>query len=502
MTSFENFKADLLQWIKKEISEKDSVAYGALIDNQWTDIFWDLAGKETTYCVDEVFFAFVNRYFYNLVITRKDESGNYIVTDKSASKDDDYQYFSDTKTAYESFAHYEKYINEDVLETIKTIFSHFMRIKYNSFFVCKWNNDFSFIPQYKTVNGEPAIIVDNADNKIYEVSSINQQERVVFYAVCKYLSQPQTEYEEENGLAHWMRFVWNLVSESDGRGPAIRSIGAMQEAIGYIDMVDSHRVYGTLSRMDIVSNDSSLGKRFNEEIIKARQICNPPIGVLPPDRFNDWEHAIVSAENEAFFHGAIRFLFTNKENKTDWRDFEVKYKNAVSSISLDVNDKKRHTIRNMITFLRDCEIKEIFSRMLLSNDDDNLQKIFLRYPSYLHDFFMQNYVPEKNTLTLLQNDLISLCEKHPGYWIHVKWEDGMDCLSDYANRSGYYKYESYFIGTNFIQKRIQLLKKASTDIGLTCMMQSAITFGRKVFIQVTKETRCRLFMTRVLLLKN
>ena len=77
LTSFENFKADLLQWIKKEISEKDSVAYGALIDNQWTDIFWDLAGKETTYCVDEVFFAFVNRYFYNLVITRKDESGNY-----------------------------------------------------------------------------------------------------------------------------------------------------------------------------------------------------------------------------------------------------------------------------------------------------------------------------------------------------------------------------------------------------------------------------------------
>lgn len=482
LTSFENFKADLLQWMKKKISEKDSVMYGALIDNQWTDIFWDLAGKETTYCVDEVFFAFVNRYFYNLVITSKDESGSYVLTDKNAVKNDDYQYFSDAKAAYESFVHYEKYLNEDVLETIKTIFSHFMRIKDNSFFVCKWNNDFSFIPQYKTVNGEPSVTVDNAENKIYEVSSINQQERVVFYAVCKYLRQYPADGDEENGLAHWMRFVWNLVSESDGRRPAIRSIGAMQEAIGYIDMVDSHRVYGTLSRMDIVSNVSSLGKRFNEEIIKARQIYNPQNGVLSPDRFDDWEQAIVSAENEAFFHGAIRFLFTNKENKTDWSDFEVKYRNAVSSISLDVNDKRRHTVRNMIPFLRDCEIKEIFNRMSLSNDDDNLQKIFLRYPSYLHDFFMQNNVPRKDMLTLLQNDLISLCEKHPNYWIHDKWEHGMDCLSDYANRSGYYKYESYFIGTDFIQERINLLKNASGEDGRIIFPDAVGTPHKGLFI--------------------
>ena len=106
---------------------------------------------------------------------------------------------------------------------------------------------------------------------------------------------------------------------------------------------------------------------------------------------------------------------------------------------------------------------------------------------------MQNYVPEKDTLTLLQNDLISLCEKHPGYWIHVKWEDGMDCLSDYANRSGYYKYESYFIGTNFIQKRIQLLKKASNDIQFSKNIETPYKglFIKFIYLYNSKEYEFR-----------
>ena len=105
-------------------------------------------------------------------------------------------------------------------------------------------------------------------------NSINLMEGIDVRGDGGYVLAPPSVVDDKS-------YIWvNDLPIAEARRPAIRSIGAMQEAIGYIDMVDSHRVYGTLSRMDIVSNVSSLGKRFNEEIIKARQIYNPQNGVF------------------------------------------------------------------------------------------------------------------------------------------------------------------------------------------------------------------------------
>lgn len=84
LTSFENFKADLIDWMKdsyksgrelfNQIGDCDgrempyTLVFSSYIDNKWTDIFWENGrglGR-----VDEIYFAFFNRYFYNLVITK------------------------------------------------------------------------------------------------------------------------------------------------------------------------------------------------------------------------------------------------------------------------------------------------------------------------------------------------------------------------------------------------------------------------------------------------
>ena len=105
MTSFENFKADLIGWMKDSSNPEREVfnqlvdydgrkmpytlAFSSDIDNKWTDIFWE-NGKGLGR-VDEIYFAFFNRYFYNLVITKDS------FKDDNASQDVYYAYFSDLK---------------------------------------------------------------------------------------------------------------------------------------------------------------------------------------------------------------------------------------------------------------------------------------------------------------------------------------------------------------------------------------------------------------------
>lgn len=490
LTSFENFKADLIKWINDNITIEESVKYASLIDNQWTDIFWNITESEITHSVDEVFFAFINRFFYNLVVTRKnnkDDNKKYSLTDENASKDAAYTYFNDTKNpndldrkiAYESFDNYKNYLSKEVLDNINKIFQNLGNMdregKKNSVFQCKWNNEFCFIPQYKTTNGKPQKIRDNVGNEIYEITTINQQERVVFYAICKYLEQDSTSEDEDNSLSHWMRFVWNLVSETDGNRPTIRSIGAMQEAISIINRIDNyHQVYKVLNQLEIEERkaSSSLGKRFNEEIAKAKQILNPQQDSILPEKPKDlketeqwnWENAIINAENYAFFHGAIRFLFINERGESDWNDFRTKYNNAKSLIS--TSNEERHTVRLMIPYINDKDIKKIFSKENLSNDDDNLQKLLIKYSSKVHYFLMQCNEVEDRYLSLLQKDLIDLCESHPYYRIHEVWVNGMDVLSNYSSRSGYYELASYFIGTTFIKDRLNILKDAPCKEGI------------------------------------
>lgn len=344
LTSFENFKADLMKWIIENISEEEAVRYASLIDNEWTDLFWKESGANITHCVDEVFFAFINRVFYNLVITKKNDDGRYILTEDNAAENADYSYFNDTKNpkdldrkvAFESFDSYRRHISTKLLEELSTIFRNLKQLK-NDNFKCAWDNDFCFIPEYEIDkdNGKPNKIVDNLDNEIYAITTINQQKRVIFYGICKFLVHKTGDEEDiKQHLSRWMRFVWNLASGTDRHGrELIRTIGQMQEAIRYIDKIENpHRVYESLAELEIEEGKTALCGRFNEEIIKAKQILHKQ---NHPDSLGPDEADIVEAEKHAFFRGAIRFLYLNEDNKIKWESFDEKFENAKKIFDID-----------------------------------------------------------------------------------------------------------------------------------------------------------------------
>lgn len=327
LTSFENLKADLIGYLREQErdSEQDDIlnkrwknildirnGIPIKTDTEWTQLFWN--NRSEDHRIDEIFFAFVNRFFWNELFTAKNDNGDYILTLSSVSKNPSYEYFNaDDTDKYVGFDPYKYYMDSipvSFFEKLKIILDN-----YSSFQDIipspRWMKGFDFIPTYKDNK--------NGKDEKKEISGINQLQRIVFFAVCKYFSEG---VPNQQSLNRWMRVVYNLISGTDRTGgPEIRDVETVRKAISYLDTIDSHNVISCLAfkKMDIAeggeSSTSVLTRRWNEEIAKAIQIENNP----------DWENRIVEAENYSFFHGSIRFLFQDEEGKTDWTMFDEKW---------------------------------------------------------------------------------------------------------------------------------------------------------------------------------
>lgn len=285
LTSFENFKAEVIKWVSEHISKEKSIVFASKFDNEWTDIFWKKGLGNKVHNVDEVFYSFINRLYCQYVIMQR-RDGNYVADEKN----EDYKYFSadDPKSGnlitFESLDRYQGHM-EEALVTVDTILQKVKNID-SSAFHAPWNDKFNFIPQYVLDSDhQPKKVA----NEIYEYTTINQRDRVAFYAICKYFLSPSHDDDEKESLSHWMRFVWNLISDKDSGGAdTIRSVSAIQQAVALIDMIENpRRVYGELYEKSSeyrqkLKNNTVLEHRFIEEIEKVIQILHPDCNVMLP----------------------------------------------------------------------------------------------------------------------------------------------------------------------------------------------------------------------------
>lgn len=443
LTSFENFKAEVIKWVSEHISKEKSIVFASKFDNEWTDIFWKKGLGNKVHNVDEVFYSFINRLYCQYVIMQR-RDGNYVADEKN----EDYKYFSadDPKSGnlitFESLDRYQGHM-EEALATVDTILQKVKNID-SSAFHAPWNDKFNFIPQYVLDSDHQP---KKVTNEIYEYTTINQRDRVAFYAICKYFLSPSHDDDEKESLSHWMRFVWNLISDKDSGGAdTIRSVSAIQQAVALIDMIENpRRVYGELYEKSSeyrqkLKNNTVLEHRFIEEIEKVIQILHPDCNVMLPSWAKDWEQAIIEAEKFRLFNGSIGVLFHNEDGEIDWSHFELKFKNAKEYFKTPDNP---NAIRDMIPYLRDEDILELFSDYTLNYKDSNVGHMLRSFPARFHKYLLAGQ--KSALLTRLQSDIETLCANNPNFWINKNWVNGHHVLSNYSKRSGAYDLSSYFI---------------------------------------------------------
>lgn len=416
LTFFENFKADLIGYMREKATDKSSGEHEAWerlldhstgipisLDTDWTSIFWtnryveenqaDNSKKKQPY-IDEIFYAFINRVFWNKLITAKDTEEQYVLkigksqeyanitynhlSERLDNKDnpipeykglEDYKYLPTFDTKLEE----SLIIPIDFFIYLQGILNRYPQISGVINDLIK-SSDFEFIPKYRKEN-----------DKI-TVTTFSMPQRVIFYGICKYLVEG--DYDVES-FKRWCRFLNNLTTGYNEDGlPQIRTLDIMRSAFSLIEEIsDSHKVYIELANHSLLDKGSALNQRFNEEIVKSKQILTDDKSSLRI--YNDatkqtWEEKIIEAEEFSFFRGTIRFLYQAENGEADWSLFDQKYERVKKIFKQEVQN-------NEIYNTRDYFLSCLSPEYNIENGKSDLLKSLLKR-------FDQNKLSEYNTL--------------------------------------------------------------------------------------------------------
>ena len=392
LTNFENFKADLVGFLKHHENETVADEISRKLDTTWTDLFWK--NKSADKCIDEIYFAFLNRWFLNEWVANGPVSADtfdkgtelqselYGVLRKNEGGEQKKE-VNDAKICYKKFDIYSEILDlksgmilqlERILDNISESLNDGFDLFGNkqSVFYPHWNDcsKFRFIPTYDG-NEE---IEDFGKRKIRKILTIDQMERPIFYAACKYFENGK--YESVS-FSRWMRFVWNLVSD-----PRLRDSNAMIQTIRKIkEYSDNTRdIYEKLAREDIApATGTALLDQLNEERVKAKQICVT----------ENFEQNIIDAEKMAFFEGQIRFLYQNADGETDWSIFERKVERSKELF----NERGLKDIKFISVFISYFTQKEqITDKLPISTTVSCWKEVMISknvaYKAPLHDFLL------------------------------------------------------------------------------------------------------------------
>lgn len=348
LTPFENFKADLIGYLRQRAKEQDDPVFNdkpdsdkdwkklldpkcgipIMLDTDWANLFWRNRSSQNS--IDEIFFAFINRVFWEEMVAGRDSSD---VRDddegsvKTLEENSSYSFLiADNVNDYHDLTLY-RFKNGEIpyslFENLTTVLERLIKI--SSFDAIKLprniGNEFHFIPVYTEDTNRKELI-----------SRLTQPHRVIFHAIYKYLLDDEIE---DISLTRWMRVVCNITSGkslgSDWSRYIIRTTATMLSAIHAISSIDSHKCYESLFEMNLIDSDKEIPSRMNEEITKVKKILMPT-GELAKyckgSEYETWEEAFTAAENYAFFNGSIRFLYQNKDGNPDFNDFDKKFAKA------------------------------------------------------------------------------------------------------------------------------------------------------------------------------
>lgn len=332
LTNFENFKADFVGWMQKNMPGQ-WVEIAANIDNAWTDLFWK---NNKNGCIDEIFFAFINRFVFNNFLCQKKDENNWKYAETDVKKLDIWNLYGyegdDSNVSYNGFSLYnnDKYcsITPEMVDRLnKTLVSlNNSAISKITSVLPEWAQDeeLFFIPTY---------YLEEEGNII---TILDRNQRVLFYAICVYLEQTEAPSLEDESFKQWMRVVCNITENNQtGLTDKLHLINDLskgcQDILSYLSKNPESVIEGHKGNAQL-----------QEEIDKAKQILSNPNKPQDWDedtlgKWESWQAAIIKAESyktqidgkdKPFLKGAIRFLYysSDAEKHQDWSLFARKFK--------------------------------------------------------------------------------------------------------------------------------------------------------------------------------
>lgn len=319
LTPFENFKADVVKYLKDEKNPnyKEKVKmeivghpevdyylnFSQKMDNRWLDIFWrkkDCTGADDNdgreYCAR--FFRFFYRYFANkcyLEVQSELPAESFRPKTLPDSEDGRMWHFLWTlspkqdKTFF-GFKYYEQ------------ILTKYPQYIYNIELILDYLADKDVVDVIKSELVNPW---NTNDRRQFFEERYQLADAIYFAAVTEYIEKSDESFNALN-FRRWMRVVRNVVENQ-----LLRNVNEMVTVVR--NLRDFLQIEGATENiykaMATITKATSNNRSVLEEIEKAK--------IISADECQDWEKAFIEAERHPLFRGAIGFLMHKLPSSVD-----------------------------------------------------------------------------------------------------------------------------------------------------------------------------------------
>lgn len=385
LTPFENFKADVIKYlkdeqnpnykekVKMEIAGHPEVDYylnfSQKMDNRWLDIFWRKEDSSETenndgreYCAR--FFRFFYHYFANkcyLEVQSSLPADSFRPKTLPDSEDGKMWHFlweqspKQDKT-YIGFKFYEQILNQ------------YPQYMYN---IEKILDQFADKDILEVIKAELVNPWKNNERRQFFEDNYQLADAIFFAAVTEYIEQSGESFNVQN-FRKWMRVVRNVVENQ-----LLRNVNEIVTIVR--NLRDILHIGGATEdiykAMSSIERPSSKNRSILEEFKKAE--------IISSDAKQNWEKAFIDAERHPFFRGAIGFLLESLPSSVEAFS---KRANLVGELfdSNGIVDRMRTNHKLIRSFVRQLNKKEwlIDTTITEKNDVTNhLKSMMLSYPT-------------------------------------------------------------------------------------------------------------------------
>ena len=337
LTPFENFKADLVGYLKptKNATEeeiKSWLDFATKLDTEWIDIFWNKESSDKD--VDNQYFRFFYRVatLLTVIFSQKD------TTPDKMSSNPEFDFFrqksetqTDDKARYLGFKNY--FILFEALGKDKS--REILTLLLDTF------------KSYPTIFEGAKAAWGEQITPFGDVKNYSQKNAVVFAGIVLYILTQKTSPKENTDFKHWMRVVWNIVENTDINGvdPQVRTIRVLYNLISE----SQGDIYNHLAQQKKGATNT-----IDEEIRKAKLIVQD----------NRFEEVLQKQEGHEFFKGFAGVVLSDEITPIQLKNRVEKIANLFdgNGISSQYSDGQHLLIRACIASFYEApyNLKDLF----------------------------------------------------------------------------------------------------------------------------------------------
>lgn len=188
------------------------------------------------------------------------------------------------------------------------------------------------------------------DNKLFDTFFHPQNGNELDFTLCcyEYFKNFVNEDVDSPNFLKALRLMWNILEnvdkqyeEPDNRVKLVKK---------FIDL-KNQTLYSPQIKEKIGSNAPEQAKEEAEKAVQMHRNDQSMPSDWNEDKlgpWRDWNDAIKKAENWAFFHGSIRFLYRNSNGENTWENFATKLSNCMDLFTKDGLSEEKKVKANQV----------------------------------------------------------------------------------------------------------------------------------------------------------